>query len=78
MTIYLVATYVTVEADSPKDAAMKAYILHHEMTPEEYDVTNPMIEDDIVEELILSEDDKERALELQRQGKLFPTTDLNN
>ncbi len=78
MTTYRVATFVTVEASDPLDAAMKAFILHEEMTPEDYEVVNVTDGDIIAEEIQVSHDQKDKAREFQRQGKLFNTTNLKD
>ncbi len=81
MTMYRVATYVTVEAKDLTEAAQKAFVLHDEMTPEEFHITEA---DDLKDmtpdmfEVKLDEAQKEEAREQQRQGKFFPTTDLKD
>lgn len=78
MPAYRVTTYITVEADDPKEAALKAFVLHEEMTPEEFEVSAADDTDAIVEEITLDQDDKDLARELQRAGKLFRTTNLKD
>lgn len=72
--IFQVATFVTVEADNPKEAAMKAFILHEEMKPEEFQVID---EASVKTDVFLEHDDKDESRELQKQGAFFPTTDLS-
>ncbi|WP_326894597.1 hypothetical protein U8P73_36290 (plasmid) [Rhizobium beringeri] len=71
MTQYRVATYHTVEADNPVEAAQKAFILHDEMTPEEYVVEDVSTDSLGSFTVLMTDANKDEARELQRQGKLF-------
>jgi hypothetical protein len=76
MTTYRVATYVTLEADNPKEAAMKAFVLHDEMTPEDFEVVS--LPDINAVEITLEHEDKDEARAQQRAGAYFRTTNLRD
>ncbi len=72
MPIYRVVTGLTVEADDPKQAAQKAYVLHDELTPAEFIVFE---EDGTSSDVELQPHEQEEALKLDAEGKLFPEED---
>lgn len=79
MAPFRVTTYVTVDAEDSREAALKAFMLHHEMTPVEYEVLqlDAFDNEDVdvfSDEFVLDEDDRNEALKFKRQGELFPST----
>lgn len=75
MTKYRVTTTVFVEADDPKQAAMKAFVLHDTMTPEEYTVNEPGIS---IDDLLLTDEDKDEARRAYAAGEYFREVKLSD
>jgi hypothetical protein len=81
MPKYKVITEMTVEADDPKQAAMKVFALHDTMTPEDYRVFEatahkaplPFFEDHLLEH-----DDKIEARRAYKAGEYFPEVNISD
>lgn len=73
MTQYRVVTEITVEADDPKQAAMKAFALHDTMTPEDYRVFDPA---SMGKDVSLEQEDKDEARRAYAAGEYFSEVKL--
>lgn len=72
MTQYRVTTTITLEAGSPKEAAMKAFALHDTMTPEDYQAAEEKGEGSwLSTDIFLEQDDKDEARRAYRAGEYF-------
>lgn len=65
---FQVISTVTVTAKDAKEAALKAFALHEDMTPEEYLIIDP---DAVAEEITLDQGDKEEARRANAAGEYF-------
>lgn len=70
MTLYRVSTFVELEADDAKQAAMRAHSLMQDIAPTEF-----LVEDEksVSEQITLTEEDAAEARATALEGKLFPT-----
>lgn len=68
-----VDTELTVEADDPKQAAMKVFALHDTMTPEDYRVFDAA---SIGKDVFLEPDDKDEARRAYAAGEYFEEVNL--
>lgn len=70
MTLYRVSTFVELEADDAKQAAMRAHSLMRDIAPTEF-----LVEDEksVSEQITLTEADAAEARAMALDGKLFPT-----
>ena len=63
------------EADNPKQAALKTFALHDTMTPEDFDV---YAKDEIIpENIFLEQDDKDEARRAYAAGEYFEEVDIS-
>lgn len=76
MPKFRVVTEMTVEADDPKQAAMKVFALHDTMTPEDYRVTGEFVSSPEVL-VFLESDDKDEARRAYRAGEYFKEVDIS-
>ncbi|QNH71751.1 hypothetical protein V1VFAS_028 [Rhizobium phage V1VFA-S] len=74
MPQYRVVTEITVEADDPKQAAMKVFALHDTMTPEDYRVFDPA---SIGKDVLLEQDDKDEARRAYAAGEYFAEVNIS-
>lgn len=82
MTKFRVVTELTVEADDPKQAAMKAFALHDTMTPEDYYVTGLDADpDDLINSsninVLLEPNDKDEARRAYAAGEYFEEVNIS-
>jgi hypothetical protein len=75
MTQYRVVTEMTVEANDPKEAAMKVFALHDTMTPEDYRVFDPA---STGKDVFLESDDKDEARRAYAAGEYFPEVAISD
>ena len=79
MTQYRVVTEMTVEADTPEEAAMKVFALHDTMTPEDYLVfeRTPPGDHPRFKDVSLTPEDKDEARRAYAAGEYFPEVDIS-
>lgn len=75
MTKFRVVTELTVEADDPKQAAMKAFALHDTMTPEDYRVFDAA---STGKDVFLDQDDKDEARRAYAAGEYFEEVNISD
>ena len=76
MPRYRVITIMTLEADDPKQAAMKTFALHDTMTPEDYRVYP--VDEQIGEDVFLEQDDKDEARRAYGAGEYFEEVNISD
>jgi hypothetical protein len=74
MPQYRVVTEMTVEADDPKQAAMKVFALHDTVTPEDYRVFDAA---SVGKDVFLEHDDKDEARRAYAAGEYFEEVDIS-
>jgi hypothetical protein len=77
MPQYRVVTVLTVEADDPKQAAMKVFALHDTMTPEDYQVHLAYGVNEPSVDVFLEPDDKDEARRAYAAGEYFPEVNIS-
>lgn len=70
MTCYRVTMTVELEADNPLEAAMRAFSLTNDITPDTFDVLD---ENSSSTQVVLTKEQQEEALKRAFEGTLFPT-----
>ncbi|MBB4274664.1 hypothetical protein [Rhizobium mongolense] len=54
---------------------MKAFVLHENMTPEDFEVKDPA---SVSTDIFLEQEDKDEARRAHRNNQYFPVTDLSD